>query len=83
MENNDNKNKEVPDLSEEEKETICLFDFEEEKCDTIFITKDKKLKMPASFLCCVSQAFKEELEESSNIITDSKIGIIIINSIAA
>ena len=68
-ENNEHDNKEEP-INDEEKETICLFDFEEEKCDATFVTKDKKLKMPSSFLCYVSKAFKEELEKNSNVITD-------------
>ena len=72
MESNENDksdNKEQP-LNDEEKETVCLFDFEEEKCDATFVTKDKKLKMPSSFLCYVSEAFKEELEKNSNVISD-------------
>ena len=64
MENSDRKK---PD---EAKDTVCLFDFDEEKCDAMIIAKDKKLKMPSSFLCYVSEAFKGELEKNSNVITD-------------
>ena len=69
---NDKKEKEWP-ISDEEKVTVCLFDFEEEEWDAIFVTKDKKLKMPSSFLYYVSETFKDELEKNSNVITDNYI----------
>ena len=66
---NNKKKKEEP-IRDEEKETLCLFDFKEEKCGATFITKDKILKIPSSFLSYMSDAFKDELENNSNVVTD-------------